>query len=145
VGFKAWNINDLAISLNAIQLDDGGYGDDEVFSLEWDEEQFADFTGADGEVSRYNTNNFKATATLRYAQTASANDRLSAILQADLLLPNGGGVGVFSVRDPHGTLVVLAERAWITGFPAVKLGKAVSVNEWTIRLADARATFIGGR
>jgi hypothetical protein len=145
MGFKAWNINDLAISLNAVPLDEGGYADDEVFSLEWDEEQFGDYTGADGEVSRFNTNNFKATATLRYAQTAGANDRLTALLQADLSLPNGAGVGVFSTRDQEGSLVVLAERAWIVGFPAYKAGKAVQVVEWSIRLANARASFIGGR
>ena len=80
MGFKDWNINDLAISLNAIPLDDGGYADDEVFSLEWDDAQFLDFTGADGEVSRYATNNFKAFVTLGYANTANANDRTGRIL-----------------------------------------------------------------
>lgn len=38
---RAWNIKDLAISLNAVPLDDGGYAEDEVMTLEWDEEQFA--------------------------------------------------------------------------------------------------------
>jgi hypothetical protein len=145
MGFKDWNINDLAISLNAIPLDDGGYADDEVFSLEWDDSQFLDFTGADGEVSRYATNNFKAFVTLRYANTANANDRLSSMLQADLSLPNGAGAGVFNARDKEGRLVVLSERAWITGFPAYKAGKAVQVLEWKIRLADARGSFFGGR
>ncbi len=145
MGFKAWNILDLAINLNAVPLDEGGYADDEVFSLEWAEDFFTTFRGADGETTRANTNNYGATATLRYAQTAGANDRLTSLLQADLLLPNGAGVGVFSVRDKEGRLVVLAEKSWIMGFPAVKAGKAVQVYEWKIELANARASFIGGR
>ncbi len=145
MGFKDWNINDLALSLNAIPLDAGGYADDEFFSLEWAGEQFGDYLGADGEVSRYATNDFRATATLRYAHTASANDRLSALFNADLALPNGAGVGMFKARDTEGRLVVLAERAWIMALPPLKLGKTVQVYEWKVRLANAKASFIGGR
>ena len=145
MGFKAWNILDLAISLNSVPLDDGGYADDDVFSLEWAEEQFTVYVGADGEVSRANTNNFMATATLRYAQTSGVNARLWELMQADLALPNGAGAGVFSARDKEGSLVVLAERAWITGPPEIKMGKTVQAYEWKIALANARASFIGGR
>ncbi len=144
MGMKAWNIRDLSISLNAVPLADGGFADDEVFSLAWDEEQFGKYVGADGEVTRHNTNNFAAEATLRYQQTSGMNDRLTALLQADLA-PNGGGAGVFKVHDKEGRLVVLAERAWVKGFPEIKAGKTVQVVEWKIDLADARATFVGGR
>lgn len=143
---RAWNIRDLAISLNAVPLDDGGYAEDEVFTLEWTEQQFTLYTGADGEVSRAATNNGSAMATLKYAQTAAANDRLSALLKADLGLPNGAGAGVFSARDKAGRLVVMSERAWVTGWPTVNLGKTIKVNEWKIQLADASlAMFVGGR
>ena len=49
---RAWNIRDLAISLNAVPLSDGGYGEDEVMQLEWEEDQFMPYVGADGEVAR---------------------------------------------------------------------------------------------
>lgn len=143
---KAWNIRDLVLNLNGVPLDDGGYGDDEVMSLEWAEDQFVPFVGADGEVARANTNNGMATVTLRFAQTAAANDRLSAILQADLALPNGGGAGIFVARDKPGRLVVSAARAWVMGYPSSTLGKTIKVFEWKIQLADALPlTFIGGR
>jgi hypothetical protein len=145
MGFKAWNIRDLAINLNAVPLDDGGYGDDEVMTLEWEGDFFEDFIGADGEVSRSNTNDYRATVTLRFAQTAAANDRLSALLQADLTAPNGAAAGIFTARDKEGRLVVTSERSWIMGYPSVKAAKTVQVNEWKIRLADARASFVGGR
>jgi hypothetical protein len=145
MAFKDWNINDLAMSLNAVPLDAGGYADDEVLSLEWAEDQFGDYIGADGEVSRYRTNDYRATATLRYAHTAAANDRLSGLFIADTNLPNGAGAGVFSARDQEGRLVILAERSWIMALPAIKVGKTVQVYEWKIRLARAQATFIGGR
>ncbi len=145
MGFKAWNINDLAINLNAVPLDSGGYADDQVMTLEWECDFFEDFIGADGEVTRSNSNDFRATVTLRYAITADANDRLSALLQADLAAPNGAGAGIFTVRDKEGRLVVVSARSWVMGYPQVKAAKTVQVNEWKIRLANAKASFIGGR
>jgi len=145
MGFKAWSINDLAISLNAIPLDGGGYGEDEVMSVEWTEDWYTKYTGADGEVTRVRTNNFGATVTLNYAQTADANDRLSAILNADLLLPNGAGAGVFNARDLQGRLVLASPRAWVMGPPPITLGKTVQVFAWKIDLADASGSFFGGR
>lgn len=145
MGFKAWNIRDLAVNLNAVPLDGGGYAEDEFMTLEWAEEQFTTYVGGDGEVARANTNNGVATVTLKYALTANANDRLTALHLADLGLPNGAGAGVFSARDKNGRLVVFSQRAWVKGLPALTLGKTIQVNEWKIELADARASFIGGR
>lgn len=144
-GFKDWNINDVAISLSGVPLDAGGYAEDEVVSMEWSEDWHSKYTGADGEVTRVRTNNFGGVVTLRYAQTADANDRLSALLAADIVLPNGGGAGVFSLRDTEGRSLLFSERAWIMGPPPLKLGKTVQVYEWKIDLADARASFFGGR
>jgi hypothetical protein len=145
MGFKDWNINDVALSLSAVPLDGGGYAEDEVVSVEWGEDFYTKYKGADGETTRVRTNNFGCVVTLRYAQTADANDRLSAILQADLALPNGGGAGVFSMKDIPGRTIILAERAWVMGPPAVKFAKTVQVYEWKIDLDDARASFFGGR
>ena len=144
-GFKAWNINELALSLSAVQLDGGGYADDEVATMEWAEDLYSVYVGADKSVTRSRNNNFVALVTLRYAQTADANDRLSALFHADLRLPNGGGAGVFVMRDTEGRLLVTAEKAWITGLPAPKMGKTVQVFEWKIQLADASSSFFGGR
>lgn len=142
---RAWNIKDLAISLNAVPLDDGGYAEDEVMTLEWEEEQFGVFKGADGEISRYSTNSGLAMITLKYAQTAAANDRLMGLLLADTTIPNGAGAGMFSSRDLFGRTVVTSERAWVNGYPNVTFGKTIQVVEWKIQLADARMSFIGGR
>ncbi len=145
MGFKEWNLNDVAQSLNAIPLDGGGYSEDEMVSVEWGEEWFKKYTGADGEVTRSRSNNYGALVTLKFAQTADANDRLSAILRADVLLPNGGGAGVYMLRDTEGRTVVTGPRAWIMGPPAIKFAKTVQVYEWKIDIADARGSFWGGR
>lgn len=143
---RAWNIKDLQISLNAVPLSDGGYGEDEVMQLEWEEDQFTAYVGADGEVSRAATNNGLATVTLTYAQTAAANDRLSAILKADMLATNGAGAGLYQARDLNGRMVVISERAWVMAYPSVTLGKTIQTVEWKIQLADASmGSFIGGR
>lgn len=145
MGFKAWNINEMTVSLNAILLSTGGYAEDEVVTVEWDDDWFSAYVGADGEVTRVRTNNFSAIATLKYAQTAGANDVLSGILLADIKTVNGGGAGAFAVRDTGGKTIVGSSRAWIIGPPEIKLGKTVNVNEWRIKLADARTAFVGGR
>lgn len=146
MGFRDWNINDLALNLSAVPLSGGGgYADDEVFGLEWGEDVWTTYVGADGEVSRSATNNDTAIATIRYAQTSVMNDRMWGLLTADRALPNGAGAGLFVARDTEGTLVVTSERAWIMGRPAVKLGKTIQVYEWKIQLADASGSFIGGR
>jgi hypothetical protein len=145
-GMKAFNIKDLAISLSGVPLDAGGFGDDDVLSIEWDEDQWETFTGADGEVTRSATNNYQATATLRLSQTSDVNDRLSALLHADLALPNGAGAGAFMCKDVHGRAVISSERAWVNGFPKeVKFGKGTKVWEWQIKLANARTSVLGGR
>lgn len=145
MALKSFNIRDLAMSLNAVPLDSGGYAEDEVMTVEWDEDWWKKYKGADGETSRSGTNNFGAKVTLKYAQTAGANDRLSAILKADILLPNGGGAGVFMARDLNGRTVVTSPRAWIIGPPPLKFAKTIQVYEWPIDLDDASASFFGGR
>lgn len=143
---RAWNIKDLTISLNAVPLSDGGYGEDEVMQLEWEEDQFTAYVGADGEVSRAATNNGLATVTLTFAQTAAANDRLTALLKADMLATNGAGAGMYQARDLNGRMVVISERAWVMAYPSVTLGKTIQTVEWKIQLADASiGSFIGGR
>jgi Protein of unknown function (DUF3277) len=143
---RAWNVKDLAISLNAVPLSDGGYGEDEVMKLEWEEDQFTVYVGADGEVSRAATNNGLAKVTLTYAHTAAANDRLTALLKADLAATNGAGAGVYSARDVNGRMLVTSERAWVMAYPSVTLGKNIQTIEWPLQLADASiGSFIGGR
>jgi len=145
MAMRAWDLRDLTISLNAVPLV-GGYGEDEVMALEWEEDQFVAFVGADGEVARASTNNGLATVTLTYAQTSAANDRLSALLIADRAAPNGAGAGHFQARDVNGRMLVESERAWVMAFPSVTLGKTIQTVEWKIQLADAAmSTFIGGR
>lgn len=145
MGFKAWNVKELSISLNAMPLSSGGYAEDEMFSLDWTEDWYAKYVGADGEVTRTRTNNFSATATLKYAQTSDANDLLSSMLRTDIATLNGTAAGVFMCRDLAGRLVITSPRSWIIAPPSVKLGKTVTVYEWRIDLADASASFFGGR
>jgi hypothetical protein len=145
MGFKSWNINELSISLNAIPLSTGGYAEDEVLAIDWTEDWFTKYVGADGEVTRTRTNNFSATATLKYAQTADANTTLSAQLAKDIATLNGAAAGVFTVKDSGGGLVITSPRAWIIAPPQIRLGKTVQVFEWKIDLADARTSTFGGR
>lgn len=142
---RAWNINEMACNLSGLPLDSGGYPEDEVFTLEWDEELYSLYKGADGDTTRASNNSFSAVFTARYQQTAKANDVLMGLLTADIALPNGGGAGVFNAKDLHGRTTIFSEGAYIMGYPAMKFAKTVQIVEWKIQLPDARGTFIGGR
>lgn len=141
----SWNINEFAVNLSGLPLDGGGYPEDEVFTLEWDDELYTLTKGCDGSATRESVNSHSAIFTARYVQTAVANDILNGLMQTDLLLPNGGGAGMFLGKDLHGRMMVQSPGSYVMARPKMAWGKKVQVVEWKIQLPDARGTIFGGR
>lgn len=144
-----WDLKDFTFILGGVPMHDADIGKAENFvSVEWDSPDYEDVVGSDGHVTRYNTNDNRATITLRTMQTSGLNDRLMAILAADRLTPNGAAVGGVLLADGQGRHVISAAQAWLSGPPGgLEFGKEPSDYEWVIRCADAKgaATFHGGR
>ena len=146
---SSWDLKDITCILAGIPLHDEDIGKGEVFvELEYEAPDFEDTVGGDGHVTRFATNDPRATATIRSMQTSALNDRLMALLQLDRRSPNGAAVGGFSVVDTQGRHVISATQAWLMGPPGgVQFGKEPGELEWQVRMADAKtlATFHGGR
>lgn len=120
-----------------------GWADGTFVSVEQDEDAFSLYVGTDGEGTRAKSNNASATITFTLAQSALANDLLSAQYNLDLLTPGGVGVVPLLVKDGSGRSLFAAESAWIQKPPRAEYGREVGTREWTIR-TDSLVQFHGG-
>lgn len=82
-----------------------------------DEPAFVTIKGADGGVTRANTNNTLFHVSYTVKRSSKDNAILSAILNLDLLTDGGAGVGALLCKDPNGSDVLTSGKAWITGLP----------------------------
>lgn len=130
---KEYNPSEIAMSFAGIPI--SGYADGEFVTIEPQGDDWSDVVGTDGEVTRARTNDRRATVTFKLMQSSTVNDLLSAIRTADLLAPNGGGVGSFELRDLQGTTIATAPEAWILALPQSAYDREVGAREWKIRCA----------
>ena|ERR1700733_11964508 len=126
---KIYSASEHSFSFAAIPIDTGR-GEDEFLSWEQKEENFSVKVGVDGETTRNEMKNNYTELTLTLMQTSSSNAILSAILNGDIKLAGGSGVGPLMVRDRQGTTALLTPEAFILGPPAQKRGKEVGTLAW---------------
>lgn len=121
-----------------VTLDVGGHmvegrADDTFLQIAQASDDWTDYIGTDGEVSRAGTSDDRATITVLLAQTSSSNDVLGALRVADKLTKKGV-VAVF-VRDRNGRAVYKADKAWIQKGPDVDFGREIKGRSWILRCA----------
>lgn len=144
---KSYSVLDVVQTLSGVGLDAdaGGFGESDFVKFAPLGPLFEDKIGADGEVTRYPTNENRCDVTITVMSTSDMNDRLSALLLTDISTENGAGAGAYLCKSKHGRTVVAAERAWIIGWPDdVSLGKEPGPVTWKLRLANAKM-FFGGQ
>lgn len=120
-----------------------GFADGDAITIEPDAPFFTKYVGADGKVTRAKTLNRCTKVTIRLAQSSSANDQLSAILNADLLAPNGAGIVPFALTDRSGRSVFAAEHCWISEAPSASFTNDVGTREWILECGRTEL-FFGG-
>lgn len=140
--FKVYDSNEVTISIAGIPIT-GGFDDGEFIRIERDTEVFGDKVGTDGSVTRFKTNDDRATVTIILMQTADANDQLSTLLISDKNAPNGFGVGRLLIQDLNGRSLHESAQAWVQDFADVAYGREATAREWPIRVAQLQ-NFIGG-
>lgn len=120
-----------------------GFAADEFINVSREADNFADITGADGEVARGKINDKRGNIVITLLQTSESNDFLSTIVRTDEL--TGGGVFDCLIRDVNGTTLVNGAEAWILKPADVVYsgGGEVGSREWTIRVANLDM-FVGG-
>jgi hypothetical protein len=115
----------------------------EFCTIVYNSDQFTLVMGADGKGTRSPTNDNSAKITLKLMQSSPINAALSAILNTDLLLGNGSGIGPLAVRDGSGFSAYGAESAWITKWPDVSFDITAKERVWVFETDDLRS-FEGG-
>ena len=101
--------------------------------------RFSSKVGVDGEVSRSRRHDSRRMVEFSTMQTSEVNDRLSAILAADVAAEAGEGVGSFLLQDRNGTTVVEGV-AYIVQEPDLELGVEAGTRTWKLEIVDGDAT-----
>lgn len=110
-----------------------------------DEPQFITIKGADGGVTRANSNNTLFHVDYIVKRSSRDNAILSAMLNADLLASGGAGVGALLLKDPNGSEFLTSGKAWLVGWPDAGRGKDVGGDvTWTIDAIVLPGQFILG-
>ncbi len=129
-----WSINECAISFAGVMFPGAG-ADGEVLTIEMEGDDYGDTLSADGDVTRWRTNDRRATVTLKLLQTSQMVPQLMAVSNADLAALNGAGVGAFQVANLTTGERFEAPEAWIKKQPNMSYAREVSAREFVIRCA----------
>jgi len=119
-----------------------GYANGEFLTIAYDNPDFIDEVGTDGEVSVSPSTDRRATIELKLMQTSDYNDYLSGINQIQL---RTRGVGMISIliKDRNGRTLHQAAEAWISEKPQTSLDRGPKERVWRFRCA-ALLSFHGG-
>jgi hypothetical protein len=128
---KNYSINTCRLIFGGLSIKEGLVS----FAIAPVGKRFDSDTGADGMVTRWNTNEVRHTCTLVLKGASKENQLLSAIHQADVEADNGAGIVVMSFTDEQGATFALTDSSWLEGMAEVS--KAVSPGDvtWTIMAA----------
>ena len=136
---KNYSPSDVLLVVGAFPI--SGYMDGTFITVEPEVEAFSDHCGADGEVSRTRSADFRGTITVNLKQTSASNDILSGMFAADRL--TGAGVVPVLVKDASGRSVVTGAQSWIATDPRQTFADGMEGREWKLRVAKL-VTHVGG-
>lgn len=111
--------------------------DFESVSVEMDEDGWAFNAGSSGEDSRTKNSNRRATITIAIDQTKPVNGQLSALFEADALLP-------LTIKDNSGQSLHFMPKGTILRIPSVNYAKSEGgTREWQIK-GQMAVNYVGG-
>ncbi len=128
---RNWDASQLVMVFMGIGVSTG-FDEDDFLDMDPEAESFGHKVGADGEVTRFRTNNKVNKITLKLMQTSIANSLLSALANLDESTPGGAGIGPVLIQDLQGTSLFAAQYGWISKRPKRTFGKEPKVREWEI-------------
>ena len=132
---KIYDADQISLVFMGIPIN-SGYADGEFLTIEQESNDFNDVVGTDGEVTRSNSKDLRATIKVKLMQTSDGNAALSALNNLDKVTPGGAGVGPMMIKDRQGTSLYTASKCWIQKAPDVTFDRTATSREWTLRCAD---------
>ena len=134
---------EVQIEFGVLSLDD--MRADTFINIRYDEQDFETIKGSDGSITRYATGNTLVHVDFTCKRSSKENAKLSALNNADLVTPGGAGVASFLCKDPNGSTLFAAAKAWLIGKPDSSFGKEVGDDvTWTIDCQIKPGTHIIG-
>jgi Bacteriophage KPP10, Structural protein ORF10 len=115
----------------------------DIVVADYEANQIEDDIGADGDVARWVTNDYRATVTLTLLQPSLSNGVLSAFAIADRQ-SGGQNPQPLVIKDQRGNDLIVAPNAWIRKMPRTVYRKGVEARAWDIRCAFLDL-FVGGQ
>lgn len=128
--FKNYSFSNVNAIFGILELEGFGEGDD-VITVVPEKEQFADMAGAKGDVVRSQTNDNRATITVKLLQTSKSNKDLTVIYNSDK--EAGTGIAPFNIEDKETGETYTCLNAWIQKYAEVKRGQGPNMMEWIFR------------
>ena len=106
------------------------------------EETWTKKVGADGEVTRSQSNDNTHTVQLTLQQSSASNDYLSTCMNADKL--TGMGMLPLSITDLNGTTLHFWPQVWVQTDPSYGFAKEVTDRQWTLHTGQEAGGNYGG-
>lgn len=139
-----YNLENLSVGFlgNMIR---GGFGSGSAIKIEPEAPYYQSKSGVDGTHTRYATGNRCTKVTIQFGQASVANTYFATILLAALNTPNGGGMGVFWVKDTAGLFLLSSPAAYVAGPPSgIEFGGEPSDWDWELWCPKSNLFAAGG-
>ena len=111
------------------------FASDTFVEINFTTDRYSMVSGIDGTITRSKSNDYSATVTLTLQQGSPSNAILSALEQADRLVP-GGQVFAFGIVDLNGSTEAFSPEAWVARPPDAAFGAESGTRVWTIHCSS---------
>lgn len=124
---KYYNFDEVDVIIDGVKIKEF-MGDSNAIQITYDKDQFTSVVGTNGNVVVCRELNQMGKITLDLLQTATDNEVLSTLLNAQL---NGAFVTVsIAITDLNGDSLHAGAKCWLQKFPDVSYGKEVVGRTW---------------
>lgn len=137
----SYNPSEVVVTVGGVIL--SGFSDGDHVIARRNEDLSSMRAGNDGGVGRAVNPNKSGEFEFKLLQTSSANDALSALVNADDLVNGGSSQFPIAVVDGSGRSLAVATQCWIKTLPEMTMGKEVGERVWVFSAADMKI-FFGG-
>lgn len=140
MALKTFDFKKVVCAVNGIPI--SGFADGDAITIEFDEDNWAKFVGADETVTRVKQNRRDGKITLRLQPSSSSNRDIARLARLD------EEVGLFPVKILITDLLlgdtIFANEAWVMKDPGRTLGRDLNDVEWVYDCARIEVERGGG-
>lgn len=141
MAFKNYNIKNCKLIVGGLQIKEGLVS----FGVAPLGDRMVSDAGADGMVTRWDTNDPRHNCTLILKGASKENQVLSDIHRVDIATFNGAGVVVLSFTDEQGASIMMTDTAWIKGMPEKVFAVSPQDVTWQFEASfDSPLSFVVG-